>query len=186
MTDDKGVEGKEGKNRFDTSEYIDYESTHTNNKWGVGIKDPAERQIAYQSYCDHIASGQAKDGWYYDNPTTGSHWTWQTMEKWIKTTDEFDPFTKSKAEALCYRFFEKQLLDSITGDNTKVNIAGLQMAFRNKYGWDRVERREINVPEILASYERVMLLLSRNQQIASQAIAGVSIERIELTPDTKA
>jgi hypothetical protein len=176
----------EGKSRFDTSEYVDYERSHTNNTWARGIKDNDERQVAYQSYCDHIASGLAKDGWYYDNPSNGAHCTWQTMEKWIKDTDEFNPFIKSKAEALCYRFFEKHLLDAITGANTKVNIAGLQMAFRNKYHWDRQERREVNVPEVLASYERVMLLLSDKQQNHSKAIQGAIVERIELTPDNKA
>jgi hypothetical protein len=159
------TEGKEGsKSRFDTSEYVDYERTHTGNKWGVGIKDVNERQTAYQSYCDHIASGRSKDSWFYDNSESGGHCTWQTMEKWIKDSDEFNPFVKSKAEALCYKFFEKHLLDSITGANTKVNIAGLQMAMRNKFGWDRQERRDFNTPEVLASYERVMLLLSDKQR----------------------
>lgn len=142
----------------------DYELTHTGNNWGAGIKDVAERQAAYQSYCDHIAGGHAKDSWFYDNPDSGGHCTWQTMEKWIKENNEFNPFIKSKAEALCYKFFEKHLIDSITGVNTKVNIAGLQMAMRNKFGWDRQERRELNSPEVLASYERVMLLLSDKQK----------------------
>jgi hypothetical protein len=144
----------------------DYALTHTNNKWGVGIKDTDERQIAYLSYCDHIAGGHAKDSWFYDNPASGGHCTWQTMEKWIKENNdnEFNPFIKSKAEALCYKFFEKHLIDSITGANTKVNIAGLQMAMRNKFGWDRQERKDFNTPEVLASYERVMLLLSDKQR----------------------
>lgn len=169
-----------------TFPHEDYERTHTGNKWGVGIKDPAERQLAYQSYCEHIATGRSKDSWFYDNPKTGSHWTWQTMEKWIKETDEFDPFLKSKAEANCFGFFENQLLNSITGENTKVNIAGLQMAMRNKFGWDRADKRDINVPEVLASYERVMLLLSDKQQGPSNALEAAVVERIELTPDNKA
>jgi hypothetical protein len=174
----------EGKSRFDNSEYIDYESSHTGNTWGRGIKSPEERQIAYQSYCDHIAEGNFKNSWYYDNPETGSHWTTETMEKWIKETNEFELWKMKIAEAKGFSFYEKQLKSCITGENTKVNIAGLQMAMRHKYGWDKADRTPLNSPEVLASYERVMLMLSDKQKAVKEA-EPVIIERIEIHPDNK-
>ena len=157
----------------------DYENTHTNNKWGVSIKDPKERQIAFQSYCDHISKGNDKMSWTYENEKTGSHWTHHTMEKWIKTTDEFDARKLEIAHAKSFAFYEKHLKDSITGDNTKVNIAGLQMALRNKFGWDRPDKRQMDVPELLANYERVMLLLAERQRKPSTALESPSVEAIE-------
>jgi hypothetical protein len=168
----------------DNSEYIDYERTHTNNTWGRGIKDPNERQIAYQAYCDHISQGKFKHSWKYVNKETGAHWTYETIEKWIRDTDEFATDEMKVAEASGFSFYEKQLIDSITGENTKVNIAGLQMAMRNKYGWDKQERREVNVPEVLASYERVMLLLSDRQKASPKALESAIIERIEIAPSS--
>ena len=168
----------------DNSEFIDYEKHHKNNKWGRGIKDPNERQIAYESYCEHIAKGKFKQSWRYVNEKTNSHWTYKTIEKWIKEANEFSIEKMQVAEAAGFEHFEKMLLDSCSGANTKANTATLQMVMRSKYGWDKAEKREINTPEILASYERVMLMLSDKQKAVKEA-EPVIVERIEIHPDNK-
>lgn len=154
------------KSRFDTSEWIEYERTHTGNLWGRGIKDAEERQIAYRSYCDHIMQGRFKYSWTYENPATNSHWTYETVERWIRETDEFPVDQLKVAEAKGFSTYEKLLVDSASGKNTRANVASLQMLMRNKYGWDKADKREVNAPEILASYERVMLLLADKQRPA--------------------
>lgn len=168
------------KSRFDTSEWIEYERTHTANTWGRSVKSPEERQVAYESFCAHIASGRFKESWYYVNEATGSHWTVKSLERWIRDTDEFPLEKLDTAQAQGFQYFEKILLDSASGKNTKANVATLQMLMRNKYGWDKQERREINTPEILASYERVMLLLSERQAPIIEA------KPLEVTAENKA
>lgn len=176
-----GIEGE--KSRFDNSEYIDYGTTHAHNTWGRGIKSVEERQQAYADYCAHISKGRFKYSWRYSNPDTGSHWTYETIERWLRETDEFEPSQMKLAEASGFEYYENILLDSASGKNTKANVATLQMLMRNKFGWDRAERREINAPEILASYERVMLLLVDKQAQVTEAKAPAPIT---ITVDNKA
>lgn len=163
------AEGKEYNRKEQLKEaqkMVDYEASHTNNTWGRGIKSPEERQIAFDDYCAHISKGKDKSSWWYDNPETGSHWTYETIEKWIKTTDEFETDKIKIAMSKSFSWYEKHLMDSISGDNTKVNIAGLQMALRNKFGWDRQDRKQVDMPELMASYERVIVMLSDSQKKA--------------------
>ena len=159
----------------EASKKIDYERSHTGNQWGVGVKDPNERQIAYQSYCDHLAKGRFKESWRYVNEDTGSHWTYKSIDKWMRDANEFAPEKLEVANAEGFAFFEKILLDSCSGVNTKANVASLQMTMRNKYGWDKIDRREVNAPEVLASYEKVMIMLA-GKQAETKALESKAID----------
>ena len=105
------------------------------NKNGLKLKPADVRQDAYADYCAYLATGKAKRGWVYDKD--GYTCTWETMEKYIKDTLEFDPLKKKAAEAQGFKKWEAVVEDSAEGKNTKANTATLQMLMRNKYGWDR-------------------------------------------------
>lgn len=142
---------------------IDYESSHTGNTWGVSIKDPNERQIAFQSYCDHLSKGYSKMTWSYSNDKTGSHWTYHTCEKWIKDSNEFNIEKKQIAQAQGLKVWEQKLMDSAFGRDTKCNVASLQIGLRNR-GYENPLNRDIDIGEIALNYERVMLLLAEKQK----------------------
>ena len=110
------------------------------NNNGLALKPPDVRQDAYLDYCAHLAEGRAKRGWFYDR--NGFRCTWETMEKYIKDTLEFDPLHKLKAESNGYNLWEGIVMQSAKGNNKEANTATLQMLMRNKYGWDRADQVE--------------------------------------------
>lgn len=141
---------------------VDYERSHTNNTWGRGIKDPTERQIAYQSYCDHLSQGKTRMSWSYYNKETGSHWTYRTLEKWVKESDEFEPSAKEASIAKGLGVWEQRLIDSASGDNPRGNIAAIQIALRHR-GYESLLNRDTDIGELALQYERVMLMLTDKQ-----------------------
>lgn len=109
----------------------------------VAIKDEQVRQMAYASYCEHLSKGKSKKSWYFDNEEyPNCRCTWETMEKYIKDTSEFDPLKKKFAESKGYAHWESVVEDSAIGKNTKANTATLQMLMRNKYGWDKQTNKD--------------------------------------------
>lgn len=109
-----------------------------NNQNGVILKDADVRQDAYLDYCHHLSQGKGKKGWFYDK--NGFRCSWETMEKYIKDTVEFDPLHKIKAESKGFQDLEQIVIDSAKGKNKEANTATLQMLMRNKYGWDKPEQ----------------------------------------------
>jgi hypothetical protein len=107
------------------------------NKNGTKIKDPEMRQIAYEDYCAHLATGKNQRSWVFEK--YGHTLTSVTMESYIKDKKEFDP--RKKEAALCKGFarWEQICEDSAEGYNEKANTASLQMIMRNKFGWDKKE-----------------------------------------------
>lgn len=159
---------------------IDYEASHKGNGWGVSVKDPNERQIAYQSYCDHLAQGKSRLSWSYSNDKTGSHWTYKTCEKWIKESNEFPIEAKEVAVAKGLGVWEQRLIDSANGDNTKCNIAAIQIGLRHR-GYESLLNRETDIGELALQYERVMLLLKEKQEKPFAVTSkDIVIEQVEV------
>jgi hypothetical protein len=125
------------------------------NQYGVILKDPAIRQKAYDSFCAHIALGKSIRSWWFEED--GHRCCWYTMTKYIKNEEEFDPVKKSIAQSKGYYHWEQVAEDSATGINKDANTASLQMVMRNKFGWDRVDEKEIGEEnsDILRAHETV-------------------------------
>jgi hypothetical protein len=132
------------------------------NQHGVKLKDPNVRQQAYQQYCHHLSLGNGKKSWYFNHPEFRC--TWETMEKYIKDHNEFDPFTKKIAEAKGYGVWEGLVQDAAKGINKDVNTAALQMYMRNKYKWDRADQvHDDDDGTALQANEKLMGQLSQLQ-----------------------
>lgn len=109
------------------------------NQNRVALKDPDIRQIAYQSFCDHIAKGKSKDSWYFEHEELTC--TYRTFSKYLQDEVEFPPIKKDIAWTKGFQHWEAITEASATGaDKKKSNTASLQMVMRNKYGWDKEER----------------------------------------------
>lgn len=112
---------------------------NTNN---VALPTKTLRLKAYKSFCEHIAEGNVKESWYYDD---GEYMcSYQTLMSYIKDSPvDFPTIQKDVAYSKGYKKWEQIVGTSGTGQNKKANTASLQMIMRNKYGWDR---REENKP----------------------------------------
>ena len=111
------------------------------NQNGIALKDPNIRQIAYKSYCDHIALGKSKDSWYFEHEDLTC--TYKTFQKYIKNEIEFPPIKREIAECKGYQKWESIAENSATGaDKKKSNTASLQMVMRNKFGWDKIDEMQ--------------------------------------------
>lgn len=108
------------------------------NKWGVKIKDPIKRQLAYDSFCEHIAKGKSIKSWWYDDGEVVC--TWQTMLSYTKDEAEFDPAKRLVAESRGYNRWETVVEQSAIGENKDCNTTSLQLLMRNKFGWDKEQR----------------------------------------------
>lgn len=114
------------------------------NKNRVALKEPEIRQIAFKQYCDHIASGKAKQSWRFRHPDYPNYFcTWETMDTYIKENNaEFPSIQREAALIDGYYHWEQIVADSATGVNEKANTASLQMIMRNKFKWDKQEVAE--------------------------------------------
>ena len=109
------------------------------NDYNKKLSGPELRKEAYDQYCAHIASGKSKRSWVFKHPELTL--PWETMEKYIKNENDFDPTQKKIAEAEGFGSWEEIVSKSAKGTNTKANVASLQMVMRNKFGWDKDESR---------------------------------------------
>lgn len=111
------------------------------NQYAKKLDTPELRQEAYKQYCDHIAKGYQKKSWYFEHPDITL--TWQTMENYLRDDPkEFNSEQKQIAECKSMKHWEAILYASAKGENKDANTASLQMIMRNKFGWDRVDKRE--------------------------------------------
>lgn len=108
------------------------------NKNRVALKDKEIRQLAYKSYCAHLALGKSKRSWCFEH--TQYSCTWETFEKYLKDEVEFDPLQKRLAECKGYAHWEAVVEASAKGINKDANTASLQMLMRNKFGWDKQDK----------------------------------------------
>ncbi len=70
------------------------------NKYGIKLKDPELRQLAFKDYCAHRAAGRAHESWTFEHNGFTCHW--QTMEKYMADEEEFNPNTKTGSIAKGY------------------------------------------------------------------------------------
>lgn len=145
------------------------------NQKALKLKTPELKEEAYRQYCEHLARGKSKESWYFEHPEVSL--TWETMEKYIKNEVEFDPIKKKIAEAKGFGMWEEVLEQSAKGKNPKANTATLQMLMRNKYGWDKNERRDNEATEVQHEYySAVMSQLNNLQSQRKSAEIKVSID----------
>jgi len=133
------------------------------NQYGIKIKDPALRQQAYKSFCEHIAKGYCIESWHFEHPEATL--SYKTMLKYIKDEDEFPPIHKEIAEAKSLKAWEDIVYSSAKGENKKANTASLQMIMRNKFGWDKpTDKQPIESTEVVANFEKMQEQLTTLQK----------------------
>jgi hypothetical protein len=105
------------------------------------LKNLNLEQEAFDSYCDHLSLGYASQAWHFSKGDF--HLSWQTMEKYIEQFPlVFQPRKKEDAKAKAYKYWMNVLFGAAIGENTKCNIAAIQMIMRNLFGWDKREWKD--------------------------------------------
>lgn len=116
------------------------------NKYRLAIDNPHHRQLAFESYCDHIASGKVQDSWCYnevDEDGSSILCCAKTMRSYIdKNPEEFPAIKLEVSKHLGYKRWESVVEASAEGTNEKANTASLQMLMRNKFGWDKKQEEQ--------------------------------------------
>lgn len=111
------------------------------NQYGVKLKDPDIRQIAYQKYCEWVGRGKSTKSFCFEHEEFSC--TFRTLDKYIKDNpDEFPPIKMEMAKCKGYTRWEQVVEDSAEGKNKDANTASLQMLMRNKFSWDKEEKTE--------------------------------------------
>lgn len=114
---------------------------HFGNQTGLKLKDPDIRIQAYNQYCDWIKSGNPKEAWTFRHPELSC--TYKTMEKYIKENpNEFPPIQKELAESESYATWFGLGKEMMLGKVEKCQPAIYQMIMRNKFGWDKEDKKE--------------------------------------------
>lgn len=108
------------------------------NQYGVKLKDPELRQLAYTKYCEWLARGKSKRSFTFVEGEFMCHYL--TIESYMKLyPNEFDAKKKDVAFALGYSIWEDIADGTANGSNKKACVPALNMVLRNKYGWDSSE-----------------------------------------------
>lgn len=112
------------------------------NQNALKLKTDEARQMAYQAYCEWIASGRGRQGFVFeykkDDSEEFDYITWQTMENYLKDKRfNLDPVHKEVAENLAYQTWENIGCNMMNGLVEKCQPAIYQMMMRNKFGWDK-------------------------------------------------
>lgn len=99
------------------------------------------KQQAYREYCDHLAKGKDRRGWYFEHADLTL--TSQTLEVYIQNEpDVFKPIQKQLALSKGFQKWEAVVEEVADGTNKEGNVAALQMLMRNKFGWDKQEDKK--------------------------------------------
>lgn len=110
------------------------------NKYAVKLTTDDLKKQAYKQYCEYLASGKSKEGWYFEHPTLSC--TYKTIEKYMKEEpDVFPPLQKELAIAKAFEYWEDKGKSMMEG-KSKSETALYQMFMRNKFGWDKKEEKE--------------------------------------------
>lgn len=115
-------------------------AAHDGNKYAAVFDNDEALKEAYESYCAHLAKGKHKKSWCYEKK--GYACTWFTMEKYISESKVLDPIQKEMAISKGLHIWEGICEESAVGKNKKANTASLQMVMRNKFGWDKENKKE--------------------------------------------
>lgn len=138
------------------------------NQHCLKLKTPEIKAKVYKSYCDHLAKGNSKRSWWFKDDESGITLTSETLEKYLKNPDDFDPIQIKVAMAQGYYYWEQVCGDSAIGVNEKANTASLQMIMRNKFGWDKNEEKQMpNSPfqESIDSQHENMILENKVEEL---------------------
>lgn len=111
------------------------------NQHALKLKTEEAQHVAYNVYCQWIASGRSKQGFvldYEDEDGNKKFVTWQTLEIYIKDRRfDLDPSHKERAENLAFQVWEALGIEMMKGMVEKCQPAIFQMMMRNKFGWDK-------------------------------------------------
>lgn len=139
------------------------------NQYAKKLTTPELCQLAYDSYCEHLAKGKDKKSWNLKTPVT---LTWETMEKYIRENPQvFDPIKKAIAESDGFGVWEQVVEDVARGKNKDANVAAIQMKMRCKFGWDRADRRDDDtMGSAQFNQERLLEQIHSRQMIAMHTV----------------
>ena len=111
------------------------------NQKGLKLKNPDVRKEAYRQYCEWIGKGETKEAWHFEHPELTC--TYKTMEKYIKENPlEFPPIQKEIAESKSLEHWLGLGKGMMLGQVEKCQPAIYQMFMRNKFGWDKEDKKE--------------------------------------------
>ena len=101
------------------------------------------RQQAYDSYCDHIATGNDRRAWVFEHPDIDL--TYETIESYIRKdaelgeSREFNPLKKKRAESKALAYWENEGKKLMQGSYRYGSPLVWSNFMRNKFrhlGWD--------------------------------------------------
>lgn len=111
------------------------------NQHAVKLTTDELKHDAYRQYCDWIASGKSKESFTFKHPKLSL--TYKTMEKYIRESpSEFPSLHKEIAESESLALWESKGCTMMEGKVEKCQPAIYQMMMRNKFGWDKADKKE--------------------------------------------
>lgn len=119
------------------------------NKRALKLTSLELKLAAYEAYCQHVASGESRETFYFDHPESGEPLAvYKTIENYIASEPTvFPPLQRDRALASSLKKWEKKGETMMEG-RAKSEPALYQMFMRNKFGWDRVDhKRESDAPQ---------------------------------------
>ena len=99
------------------------------NNYHERFKTPAERQIAFKAFCDHIAQGYSKKSFH--QPCVEN----TIMLMLEKYPTEFDMNALEAAKAAGINFFERVGIQGMMGEIKNFNGSVWQCHMQNRAGW---------------------------------------------------
>ena len=137
------------------------------NQYNKKLKTADEREIAYKSYCDWIASGKSNKSWCYESDTLTL--SYKCMETHIKEhPEDFPPLKRATAISKGLSVWEDMGKDMMTSKE-RCQPAIYQIMMRNKFGWDKEDAEDKEKKEKIDG-DRVDLLMKGLEVMYQQRI----------------
>lgn len=136
------------------------------NKYATKLTTDELKRMAYDQYCAHLAKGKITRSWYFEHPDLTL--CGKRMEDLIKQNpQDFPAIKKDVAFAKGLKVWESVCEDSANGENRKANTASLQMIMRNKFGWDKEEKKDEQTVNLEPKFTELMDALKGRQDQSS-------------------
>ena len=130
------------------------------NRVAIRKDEPEIRQEAFKQYCDHLASGQPKQSFFFEHPTHSI--CWKTMEKYIDDNpSEFPTLLIEGAKSKRYQHWLKEGETIMKGGYKNGSPVVWQTFMRNIFkdiGWDR--REDAQSDELMAESKSILNQMS--------------------------
>jgi hypothetical protein len=111
------------------------------NQNAAKLTEPELKAEAYRQYCAWIAEGWSKESFVFKHPSLSL--TYKTMERYIREfPTDFPPLHKEMAESQSLHKWEAEGVHMMQGKVDKCQPAIYQMMMRNKFKWDKEEKKE--------------------------------------------